>query len=321
MSHKRILVTGAAGFIGYHVALKLKQRGDWVIGYDNFNAYYDRRLKEARNLRLAGLGVEVVRGDLDSLHLIEGIVESQKITHIVHLAAQAGVRFSLDDPNAYISSNIQGFLNILEVCRAHPEIPLTYASSSSVYGLNKKVPFDVDDRCDLQASLYGVTKRSNELMAATYHHLFGIRVTGLRFFTVYGPWGRPDMAPYLFAEAILAGKPINLYNHGKMERDFTYIDDIVAGTLAAMDLEAPCEIFNLGNNTPVHLERFVAILEQSLGVAAEKRLLPMQPGDVPTTYASIEKSQRLLGYQPTTPLEKGIPLFVEWIRPWLRQEL
>jgi len=316
MSNKRILVTGTAGFIGYHVACSLKKRGDWVIGYDNFNGYYDVRLKEARASLLAEAGVETFRGDLLDLPLLKETVESNGITHIVHLAAQAGVRYSLEEPSSYVASNIQGFLNILELCRAYPKIPLTYASSSSVYGCNKKVPFDTEDRCDLQASFYGVTKRSNELMAATYHQLFGIKVTGLRYFTVYGPWGRPDMAPMLFAEAILAGKPIDLYNYGKMERDFTYIDDIVAGTVAAVDLEAACELFNLGNSTPQPLEKFVSLLESALGATAERKLLPIQRGDVPRTYASIEKSRARLGYAPTITLEEGLPPFVAWFRSW-----
>lgn len=314
MSQKRVLVTGAAGFIGFHLSRALVARGDFVIGYDNYNTYYAPWLKEKRTALLGECGVEVVVGDLKDAEALQKVVTDNSITHIVNLAAQAGVRYSLENPHAYIESNVTGFLNVLEVCRNNPEIVLVYASSSSVYGLNEKIPFSTDDRCDHQASLYGATKKSNELMAHTYNHLFGVRATGLRFFTVYGPWGRPDMAPMLFAGAILAGKPINVFNHGKMLRDFTYIDDIVAGTVGALDLGADCEVFNLGNNTPVELGHFIKTIENSLGMKAEKNMMPMQAGDVLKTYADIDRSQELLGYEPKTQLEEGIPRFIEWYK-------
>lgn len=311
---KVLFITGAAGFIGYHLALAAKQRGDRVIGLDNFNAYYDPKLKEMRSAELAKAGIEVIRGDICDYPLLESIVEKHQVTHIAHLAAQAGVRFSLEEPQAYVKTNIEGFLNILELCRHHPGIPLTYASSSSVYGMNEKVPFSETDRVDLQASLYGATKKSNELFAATYHHLFKIPVTGLRFFTVYGPWGRPDMAYFSFTKRILEGKAIDVFNHGKMLRDFTYIDDIVSGTLAAIDKEAACEVFNLGNHEPTELKRFIEIIEEALGKKAELNYLPMQKGDVPATFADIEHSRKEIGFHPKTPLEQGIPRFVEWFK-------
>lgn len=311
---KTLFITGAAGFIGFHLALAAKKRGDHVIGLDNFNSYYDPKLKEMRSKELAKAGIEVIKGDICDYPLLESILEKHKVTHLVHLAAQAGVRYSLEKPQAYVKTNIEGFLNILELCRHHPGIPLTYASSSSVYGMNEKVPFSETDRVDLQASLYGATKKSNELFASTYHHLFKIPVTGLRFFTVYGPWGRPDMAYYSFTKRILEGKPINVFNHGKMLRDFTYIDDIVAGTLAAVDQESACEVFNLGNHEPTELKRFIEIIEESVGKKAKLNYLPMQPGDVPATYADIDHSHQTIGFQPKTSLEKGIPQFVEWYK-------
>jgi UDP-glucuronate 4-epimerase len=316
MDRKRILLTGAAGFIGLHLSLALRKRGDIVVGFDNFSDYYDPTLHEARARLLDAAGVDLIRGDICDKSLLAHTVSEHMITHVVHLAAQPGVRYSLENPDLYIQTNIQGFLNILEVLRSHPSIPLTYASSSSVYGLSDAIPYGLDDRADQQASLYGATKRSNELMAHTYHHLFGIRTTGLRFFTVYGPWGRPDMAPSIFARKILAGEPIDVYNHGKMERDFTFVDDIVDGTIAAIDLEAKCEVFNLGNNRPVQLEYFIDLLEKNLEVKAERNYLPMQPGDVLRTCADIEHSSRRLGYRPTTPLEQGIPQFTDWFRKY-----
>lgn len=311
---KRIFITGAAGFIGSHLARYLRDRGDEVLGYDNFNDYYDPTLKEERVKRLDD--VSVIRGDLcDSTTLLD-TVETFKPTHIVNLAAQAGVRYSLENPGSYIHSNIEGFLNILEICRKSPETRLIYASSSSVYGNNTKIPFSIDDRTDNQASLYGVTKKSNELMAATYHHLYGIPVTGLRFFTVYGEWGRPDMAYFSFTNKILNQEPIKVFNHGKMMRDFTYIGDIVKGTTAAIDLGAPCEMFNLGNHQPVQLNRFIEILEEELGVKAIKEFLPMQPGDVEKTYADIDHSQKLLGFSPETSLEEGLASFISWYKDY-----
>jgi UDP-glucuronate 4-epimerase len=315
---KNILITGMAGFIGFHVASALQARGDFVIGLDNFNSYYDPQLKRARAVELARQGMVVIEGDLLNRSVLQEIVEKYAITHCIHLAAQAGVRYSLDNPHAYIQSNIEGFLNILELCRAYPHIPLVYASSSSVYGLNTKVPFALEDRTDQQASLYGVTKKTNELMAQTYHHLFGIAVTGLRFFTVYGPWGRPDMAYFSFTKAILENRPIEIFNQGKMRRDFTYIDDIVRGVTAALDLAHPQAVFNLGNHQPAELLYFVTLLEKALGRSAQKKLLPMQPGDVISTYADIQESQQQLGFKPQISLEEGIPRFVTWYQNYFK---
>lgn len=311
---KRIFVTGAAGFIGAHLAQHLLARGDLVLGYDNFNDYYDPQLKVERVNALGAF--PVVCGDLCDLPLLAKTIQEFQPTHVVHLAAQAGVRYSLENPQAYVKSNLEGFVNILEMCRQNPVIKLTYASSSSVYGLNEKVPFSINDRTDSQASLYGVTKKANELMAATYHHLYGLSVTGLRFFTVYGPWGRPDMAYFSFARNIMEGRPIQLFNHGAMMRDFTYIDDIIAGIAAAVDLGAECELFNLGNHRPVKLERFIEILEESLGKKALKENLAMQKGDVEKTYADIEQSERRLGFKPKISLEEGIPKFISWFKDY-----
>lgn len=311
---KRIFVTGAAGFIGAHLMQYLRARGDEVLGYDNFNAYYDPELKEARVRALGDF--PVVRGDLCDVSLLTASVLDFRPTHLVHLAAQAGVRYSLENPQAYIQSNVEGFVNVLEVCRRDPLMKLIYASSSSVYGLNEKIPFSVEDRTDCQASLYGVTKKANELMAATYHHLYGIPVTGLRFFTVYGPWGRPDMAYFSFAKNILEGQPIDVFHEGAMMRDFTYIDDIISGTAAAVDLGAACELFNLGNHRPVKLARFIEILEEALGKKAIKRNLAMQKGDVEKTYADIESSRCQLAFEPKISLEEGIPKFVSWFKEY-----
>lgn len=311
---KTILITGAAGFIGFHLAQALKIRGQKVIGFDNFNDYYDPLLKRSRAAILKQYDIDVIEGDLTDLSLLKDQIEKHQISHIAHLAAQAGVRYSLTNPHTYIKSNIDGFLNILECCRFHPHIKLTYASSSSVYGLNKAIPFAETDRTDNQASLYGVTKKSNELMAHSYHHLFGISVTALRFFTVYGPWGRPDMAYMLFADAIRRGKPIKVFNDGKMKRDFTYIDDIVSGIIAAIDLEASYQIFNLGNHHPVELLRFIEILEDLLGKKAIKEFHPLQAGDVLETYADIAHSQELLKFNPKTHLEDGLAHFIAWYK-------
>lgn len=312
MKVKRILVTGAAGFIGYHAALALVQRGDFVIGIDHYNAYYDTNLKWARTAELKKKGITVVKGDLSEEGILKKLVIEHKITHILHLAAQAGVRYSLTHPEIYIQSNITGFLNVLEVCRAFPSIPLIYASSSSVYGLNSTIPFTETDRTDHQASLYGVTKKTNELMAHSYHHLFGLSVTGLRFFTVYGPWGRPDMAYFSFAEAILENRPIQLFNYGHMQRDFTYIDDIVEGILAAIDRQEKCAIYNLGNHHPEQLGYLVELLEEKLGKKAQKEWVEHQAGDVLSTYASIEESREKLNFVPKVSLSEGISRFVEW---------
>lgn len=312
--NKRILVTGAAGFIGFHVAQKLSERGDFVVGCDNFNSYYSPELKKKRAELLRAKGVEIFSGDICDLPFLQETVRGQQITHILHLAAQAGVRYSLKNPHAYVDANLSGFVNILEVCREFAGIKLIYASSSSVYGLNTKVPFSEKDQTDRPASFYGATKKANELMAHSYHHLFQIPVTGLRFFTVYGPWGRPDMAYYSFTDAIERGLPIQVYHFGKMQRDFTYIDDVVSGTIAAVDLGAACETFNLGNHQPVELMHFIHVLEQSLGKKAVLEYLPLQPGDVLATYADIDHSSEKLGFSPKTTIEEGIPKFVEWYR-------
>lgn len=311
---KRILITGAAGFIGFHLALFLKKRGDFVIGLDHFNSYYDPQLKFDRAEILRKQGIDVIQGDIRDLEGVKRLLKNHGITHFVHLAAQAGVRHSIAHPNEYVESNLQGFVSILEACRHVPTIKLVYASSSSVYGLNKKIPFSVEDPTDSPANLYGATKKANEAMAHAYHHLHGLSVTALRYFTAYGPWGRPDMAYYRFSRQIMEGVPIQIYNNGNMRRDFTYIDDIVAGTAAAVDLGAPCEIFNLGNNRPVGLIDLISYLEQALQKEAVKEWLPMQPGEVLETFADIEKSKRLLNYRPSVPIEEGISRFVEWFK-------
>jgi UDP-glucuronate 4-epimerase len=310
---KKVLVTGAAGFIGFHLAAALQKRGDVVVGLDCFNAYYDVRLKRARAKRL---GIEIVEADICDTQALKTLLGKHQITHFVHLAAQAGVRHSLTHPKEYVASNLDGFVSVLEAAVSRPGIKFTYASSSSVYGLNTKIPFSVDDPTDRPANLYGATKKANELMAHAYHHLYGLPVTGLRFFTAYGPWGRPDMAYYRFTDQILSGKSIQVFNHGKMRRDFTYIDDIVDGIIAAVDLGAPCEIFNLGNNQPVELLSLIQLLEKSLGKKAICQMLPMQPGEVLETFADIDKSTRLLSFHPKVPIELGIQKFVEWYQEY-----
>jgi UDP-glucuronate 4-epimerase len=319
-----ILVTGSAGFIGFHVTQALLARSEQVIGLDSLNTYYDPGLKRARLERLQtrpSFTFEHV--DIADLAAMQALVSRHEIDAVVHLAAQAGVRHSLEAPFDYVHNNLQGHLVILEICRhALPKLRhLVYASSSSVYGGNSKVPFAVEDRVDQPISLYAATKRSNELMSHCYSHLFGIPATGLRFFTVYGPWGRPDMAAYLFARAIMQGRPITLNNRGDMKRDFTYIDDITAGVLAALDRPpsgsgTPHAVYNLGNHRPVELRRFVEILEEALGRKAEIRLADLPPGDVVATFAEIEASRRDLGFEPKTPIEVGLPRFVEWYREY-----
>lgn len=311
---KNVFITGAAGFVGFHLARHLAERGDVVVGYDNFNDYYNPQLKRERAKILQEAGIRVIEGDICDCESLKRAVEEHQTTHFVHLAAQAGVRYSLINPNAYIQTNIDGFAKVLEICRANPSMKLIYASSSSVYGCNDKVPFSESDRTDQQASLYGVTKKTNELMAATYHRLYGINVTGLRFFTVYGPYGRPDMAYFSFAEKIIKGEPIEVYNEGKMQRDFTYIDDIVTGTTAAIDLGAQHECFNLGNSRPEKLLDFISIIEKAVGKKAILEMKPMQSGDVVSTYADITHSQELLGYEPKISLEEGIPRFIDWLQ-------
>ncbi len=303
---KKIFITGIAGFIGFHLALALKHRGGHVVGCDNFNPYYDPELKKERAKLLKTAGIPVFDADIRSLQL------SEKPTHFVHLAAQAGVRYSIEHPESYVANNLDGFFHILELCRKDPAMKLIYASSSSVYGLNEKIPFSESDPTDRPASFYGATKKSNELMAHAYHHLFGIPVTGLRFFTVYGPWGRPDMAYFSFTRSILEGKPIPVFHEGKTKRDFTYIDDIVKGAIAAIDLGAECEIFNLGNNHPESVLTLIELIETFTGKKAIKEFLPAPPGDIVTTYADISKAQKLLGFNPEVSLEQGMEQFVKW---------
>ncbi len=318
-----VLLTGAAGFIGYHVAEILLNRGEEVIGVDNLNDYYDPTLKQARLARLEGRkGFRFLKLDIADWDSMQAALAHEPITRVVHLAAQAGVRYSLINPFAYIRANLTGHTVILELCRHWPKLQhLVYASSSSVYGGNTKLPFAVEDPVDQPVSLYAATKKADELISHAYAHLFHIPQTGLRFFTVYGPWGRPDMAMYLFTKAILDGKPIDVFNHGNMQRDFTYIDDIVRGIIACLDNPAPpnehgrpYKIYNIGNNRPEQLLHLIEVLEQALGRKAEKRLLPMQPGDVPATYADIEAIRSDLGFEPTTPIDVGVPRFVEWYR-------
>jgi UDP-glucuronate 4-epimerase len=322
-----ILVTGSAGFIGYHVSLALLARGEQVIGVDNLNAYYDPALKRARLERLeAHSGFAFEQGDVADRGAMSALARRHRgaITGVIHLAAQAGVRHSLKAPFDYVHSNLEGHMVILEVCRHElPELThLVYASSSSVYGGNTKIPFAVEDRVDQPISLYAATKRANELMSHCYAHLYRLPQTGLRFFTVYGPWGRPDMAAYLFCDAIVHDRPITLYNGGAMERDFTYIDDIVAGVVAALDhppasdASAPHALYNLGNHRPVDLRRFLGILEEALGRKAQIQPAPLPPGDVVRTCADIEASTRDLGFEPQTPIEAGLPRFVAWYREY-----
>lgn len=313
---KRILITGAAGFIGFHLALHLQKRGDFVIGLDNFNTYYDQKLKRDREEILRHSGIPIARLDIRDRDSLKKLLQEHQITHIVHLAAQAGVRHSISQPDDYVAANLEGFVSILESCRAFPSIKLTYASSSSVYGLNKKIPFSVEDKTDRPANLYGATKKANEVMAHAYHHLYGISVTGLRYFTAYGPWGRPDMAYYSFTRRICEKEPIDVFNHGLMKRDFTYIDDIVAGTVSAIDLGAASEIFNLGNHRPISVVYLIELLEEALEKKAIKNFLPMQPGEVTETYADIQKSEKLLNFRPQVPLEEGIVRFIDWYRSY-----
>lgn len=318
----RYLVTGSAGFIGFHTTRSLLERGDTVVGLDNLNDYYDVSLKEARLEQLQSYDqFSFHRENLEDRPALQKLFQNEPFEVVIHLAAQAGVRYSLENPAAYINSNLVGFGNILEGCRHADVKHLVYASSSSVYGSNKKIPFSVDDNVDHPISLYAATKKANELMAHTYSHLFQLPTTGLRFFTVYGPWGRPDMALFKFTKAILTGQPIDVYNHGQMRRDFTYIDDIVEGVLrttdhipAATEESTPYAVYNIGNNQPVELMEMIRLLEQTLGQTAEKNMRPMQPGDVPETYAEIDALTKAVGFRPTTPLCEGIEKFVTWYR-------
>ena len=332
-----ILVTGAAGFIGFHVAMRLLDRGDQVIGLDNINDYYDVRLKQARLAQLMPHErFRFVKLDLSNRQGMRDLFADESIRRVVHLAAQAGVRYSLANPHAYTEGNVEGFINILEGCRRGTIAHLVYASSSSVYGGNTHMPFSTHDNVDHPVSLYAATKKANELMAHCYAHLYQLPCTGLRFFTVYGPWGRPDMALFIFTKAILEGKPIEVFNQGRMKRDFTYVDDIVEGVIRTLDhpatsdptwsgdrptpetSSAPARIYNIGNNRPVELQHFIEVLERALGKKAEKKLMPLQPGDVPATYADIDDLTRDVGFKPSISIEEGIPRFVKWYREFYK---
>lgn len=348
----KILVTGTAGFIGFHLAKKLLERGDEVVGIDNINDYYDVNLKYGR-LKELGIDQEKIEDskpitstifpkhkflklDLSDKEAMNSLFELEQFDAVCNLAAQAGVRYSLENPHAYIDSNIVGFMNILEGCRHHNVKNLSYASSSSVYGLNKSQPFKTSDKTEHQVSVYAATKKSNEMLAHTYSHLYGIQTTGLRFFTVYGPWGRPDMAPMLFTDAILNNRPIKVFNFGKMSRDFTYIDDIVEGLIKVIDnpatensawdpedpeiqsSSAPYRIYNIGNNAPVDLMKFIETIENSLEKTAEKNMLPIQPGDVESTYADTSELMKDFSYKPDTPLDEGVSEFTKWYRKFYK---
>ncbi len=318
----KVFITGTAGFIGSYVAHALLDEGHEVVGLDNFNDYYPIALKEARHARLeAREGFVGVRGDLIDYELLSSLFGEHKFDRVCHLAAQAGVRYSLQNPFAYEQSNLAGHLNILECCRHHDVPRLVYASSSSVYGGNEKVPFSESDLVDHPVSLYAATKKANELMAHSYTYLYGFQSIGLRFFTVYGPEGRPDMAYWLFSDAMLKGQPIKVFNHGDMKRDFTYIDDIVQGVVAALFADGleQYEVFNLGNNQPELLMDMIKYLGDALGIEPQMEMLPMQPGDVPVTYADIEKAKAKLGYQPATGLQEGLVRFVEWFKVYNQQ--
>jgi UDP-glucuronate 4-epimerase len=333
----KILVTGSAGFIGSALTWRLLERGDEVVGFDNLNDYYDVNLKRARLARLqAHPGFTEVRANLEDRMALTVTFAQHRPQRVVNLAAQAGVRYSIQNPHAYVDSNLVGFVNILEACRHHGVEHLVYASTSSVYGANTRMPFSVHDNVDHPLSLYAATKKANELMAHTYSHLYGLPTTGLRFFTVYGPWGRPDMALFLFTRAILAGEPIDVFNYGHHRRDFTYVDDIVEGVIRVLDQVAtphsdwrsdapdpatslaPYRLYNIGSHRPVELMRYIEVLEECLGRTAIKNLLPMQPGDVPDTYADVAALIQDVGYQPDTPIEEGVARFVAWYREYYR---
>ena len=331
----KVLVTGVAGFIGFHVARRLIARGDQVVGVDNLSDYYDIQLKQDRLAQFQGAPrFRFVKADLADRRVIAELFATERPERVIHLAAQAGVRYSLTNPDAYIDSNLTGFGSILEGCRHNGVEHLVYASSSSVYGANTAMPFSVHQNVDHPVSLYAATKKSNELMAHAYAHLYGLPVTGLRFFTVYGPWGRPDMALFKFTKAILAGEPIDVFNNGRHARDFTYIDDIAEGVVRTLDhvaepnpnwnsddpdpatSKAPSRLYNIGNNNPVELMDFIACIERSLGREAQKNFLPMQPGDVPKTYADVDDLMADVGFKPSTPIEEGIARFIEWYREY-----
>ena len=323
------IITGAIGFIGMHTAEKLLERGETIVGIDNFNDYYDTLLKHARLEQLEKFpNFTFIKGDIAKADFVLDTFRHYKPRKVLNLAAQAGVRYSLENPSAYIQSNIVGFANILEGCRQAEVEHLVYASSSSVYGANQKIPFSETDSVDYPVSLYAATKKSNELMAHTYSHLYGLPTTGLRYFTVYGPWGRPDMSPWLFTSAIIEGRPIKVFNYGEMERDFTYIDDISSGTLSVMDTiptsqienesqsTAPYKVYNIGNNQPVKLLDYIKVIEQALGKKAELELMPMQPGDVEKTFADIDALEAATGFKPSTSLEAGIAKWVAWYKQY-----
>lgn len=331
LKYENVLVTGAAGFIGYHLAKRLLANGCRVVGLDNLNPYYDVALKAARLEELKSeSNFTFFKFDLSDRKQLEDIFNGTEFDVVVNLAAQAGVRYSLENPHAYVDSNLVGFVNLLECCRHHAVPHLVFASSSSVYGANTTMPFSVHDNVDHPVSLYAATKKANELMAHTYSHLYGLPCTGLRFFTVYGPWGRPDMALFLFTQAILENKPIQVFNHGKMQRDFTYIDDIIEGVVRVMGRlpvanpnwqgdapdpgtsYAPYKIYNIGNNQPVELLKFIEVIEAALGKKAKKQLMDLQPGDVVATYADVDDLMQDVGFKPATPIEKGVALFIEW---------
>ncbi|GAB1423408.1 NAD-dependent epimerase [Thauera terpenica] len=333
----KILVTGAAGFIGMHASQRLLARGDEVVGLDNLNDYYDPTLKDARLARLTPHpAFRFVKMDVADRAGMEGLFATEKFDRVIHLAAQAGVRYSLQNPQAYIDSNVVGFMNVLEGCRYAKVQHLVYASSSSVYGGNTRMPFSERDSVDHPVSIYAATKKANELMAHTYSHLYGLPTTGLRFFTVYGPWGRPDMALFLFTKAILEGRPIDVFNHGKMKRDFTYVDDIVEGVIRTLDRtaepdaafdsdrpdpgrsKAPFRVFNIGNHDPVQLMDFVTAIESTLGMSAQKNFMPLQDGDVPATYADTEALNAWTGFAPATSVQDGVARFVAWYRDYYR---
>ena len=333
----RILITGSAGFIGSQLALRLLERGDEVIGIDNLNDYYDVALKEARLTRIQDHPAYTdLRVDIEHGARLREVFDTYRPERVVNLAAQAGVRYSIENPMAYVATNLVGFANILECCRHTGVAHLVYASSSSVYGANTKMPFSVHDNVDHPVSLYAASKKANELMAHTYSHLYDLPTTGLRFFTVYGPWGRPDMALFKFTRAIIAGEPIDVFNYGRHRRDFTYIDDIVEGVVRVLDRvpegnsdwsgdtpdaassRAPFRLYNIGNNNPVELMEYIAVLEQSLGLKAQMNLLPLQPGDVPDTYADVSELVRDTGYHPNTSVADGVARFVAWYRDFYR---
>jgi UDP-glucuronate 4-epimerase len=338
VDYQKVLVTGAAGFIGFHLSRRLLSQGIEVVGIDNLNPYYDVTLKKDRlQLLTRNKGFVIYHNDLSDAGAMDTIFKAHRFDVVVNLAAQAGVRYSLKNPHAYVTSNLDGFVRVLEGCRHHQVGHLVFASSSSVYGANTAMPFSVHHNVDHPVSLYAATKKANELMAHAYSHLYGLACTGLRFFTVYGPWGRPDMALFIFTRAILEGRPIQLFNHGRMQRDFTYIDDIIEGVVRVMGRRprpnpewngaapdpgtsyAPYRLYNIGNNRPVSLTDFVAAIEKALGREAVRELLDMQPGDVPATYADVDDLARDAGFTPSTPLEEGISRFVEWYREYFTQ--